>query len=77
VHLLAGDKAVAMTGVIAEVFPDASYQRCAVRFHSNVLTKVLKSRRAKASTMLKTAHVREFMGASMKKAGRWPPSWMP
>ena len=75
-RLFAGDKAVAMTGVIAEVFPDASYQRCAVRFHRNVLTKVLKSRRAKASTILKTAHARESMGASMKKAARCPLSWM-
>ena len=31
VRMLAGDKAAAMTSAIAEVFPDAAYQRCTVR----------------------------------------------
>ena len=40
VRMFTGDKAAAMTGAIAEVFPDAAYQRCTVHFYRNVLSKV-------------------------------------
>ncbi len=40
VRMFTGDKAAAMTGAIAEVFPGAAYQRCTVHFYRNVLSKV-------------------------------------
>ena len=33
VRMLAGDKAAGMVGSIAEVFPDAAYQRCTFHFY--------------------------------------------
>lgn len=68
VRLFTGDKAAAMTGAIAEVFPEAAYQRCTVHFYRNVLAKVPKSRRAEVAAMLKAVHAQESFGASMDKA---------
>ena len=45
VRMFVGDKAAGMVGSIAEVFPDAKYQRCTVHFYRNVLAKVPKSKR--------------------------------
>ena len=39
VRMFVGDKAAGMVGSIAEVFPDARYQRCTVHFYRNVLAK--------------------------------------
>ena len=36
-RMFVGDKAAGMVGSIAEVFPDAKYQRCTVHFYRNVL----------------------------------------
>ena len=68
VRLFTGDKATAMTGAIAEVFPDAAYQRCTVHFYRSVLSEVPKSKRAKAAAMLKAIHAQESLDASMEKA---------
>ena len=40
--MTAGDKAAGMVGSIAEIFPEAAYQRCTVHFCRNVLARVLK-----------------------------------
>ncbi|WP_304596894.1 IS256 family transposase, partial [Adlercreutzia caecimuris] len=69
VRMLAGDKAAAMTGAIAEVFPEAAYQRCTARFYRNVLAKVPKSKRSQVAAMLKAIHSQESLEASMEKAG--------
>jgi putative transposase len=68
VRLITGDKAAAMTGAIAEVFPDAAYQRCTVHFYRNVLSKVPKSKRRKVAAMLKAIHAQESAEASAEKA---------
>ncbi|MVX61418.1 IS256 family transposase [Enterorhabdus mucosicola] len=68
VRMLAGDKAAAMTGAIAEVLPDAAYQRCAVHFYRNVPSKVPKPKRGQAAAMLKAIHSQESLEASMEKA---------
>lgn len=70
VRMFTGDKAAAMTGAIAEVFPDAAYQRCTVHFYRNVLSKVPKSKRAEVAAMLKAVHAQESLEASTEKAGR-------
>lgn len=51
VRMFAGDKAASMVGSIAEVFPDAKYQRCTVHFYRNVLAKVPKSKRPRAAAV--------------------------
>ena len=66
--MITGDKAAAMTGAIAEVFPDAAYQRCTVHFYRNVLAKVPKSRRSQVAAMLKAIHAMESREASEQKA---------
>lgn len=68
VKMFTGDKAAGMVGSIAEVFPEAAYQRCTVHFYRNVLAKVPKSRRAKAAAMLRAVHAMESREASEAKA---------
>ena len=61
-------KAAGMVGSIAEVFPNAAYQRCTVHFYRNALAKVPKSKRPKAAAMLKAIHAMESREASEAKA---------
>ena len=68
VRMFAGDKAAGMVGSIAEVFPEAAYQRCTVHFYRNVLAKVPKTRRAKVAAMLKAIHAMESREAAEAKA---------
>jgi putative transposase len=68
VRMFTGDKAAGMVGPIAEVFPEAAYQRCTVHSCRNVLSKVPKSRRAKVAAMLKAIHAMESREASEAKA---------
>lgn len=68
VRMITGDKAAAMTGAIAEVLPDAAYQRCTVHFYRNALSKVPKSKRSQVAAMLKAIHAMESLEASTAKA---------
>lgn len=68
VRMFTGDRAAGMVGSIAEVFPEAAYQRCTVHFCRNVLAKVPKTRRAKVAAMLKAIHAMESRDASERKA---------
>ena len=68
VRMFTGDKTAAMTRAIAEVFPDAAYQRCTIHFYRNVLSKTPKQKRRKVAAMLKAIHAQESFEASMQKA---------
>ena len=68
VRMFVGDKAAGMVGSIAEVFPDAKYQRCTVHFYRNVLAKVPQSKRPQAAAMLKAIHAMESRKAAAAKA---------
>ncbi len=68
VRMFTGDKAAGMVGSIAEVFPNAAYQRCTVHFYRNALAKVPKSKRPKAAAMLKAIYAMESREASEAKA---------
>ena len=68
VRMVVGDKASGMVGSIAEVFPDAAYQRCTVHFYRNVLARVPKSRRAAVAAMLKAIHAMGSREAAEAKA---------
>lgn len=68
VRMFTGDKASAMTGAVAEAFPDAAHQRRAVHFYRNVLSKVPRQKRRKAAAMPEAIHAQESMEASMVKA---------
>ena len=68
VRMFTGDKAAAMTGAIAEVFPDAAYQRCTVHFYRNVFSVVPKSKVRIVAKMHKVIHAQESKKASREKA---------
>ena len=68
VRMFTGDKAAGMVGAIAEVFPEAAYQRCTVHFYRNVLAKVPKSKRKLVAGKLKAIHAQESFEASGEKA---------
>lgn len=68
VRMFTGDKAAGMVGSLAEVFPEAAYQRCTVHFYRNVLAKVPKSKRPRVAAALKAIHAMESREASEAKA---------
>ncbi len=68
VRMVVGDKAAGMVGSIAEVFPEAKYQRCTVHFYRNALAKVPKSKRSWVAAMLKAIHAMESREATSAKA---------
>ena len=70
VKMFTGDKAAGMVGALAEVFPDAAYQRCTVHFYRNVFSKVPKSKRKLVAGKLKAIHAQESFEASEEKALR-------
>ena len=57
-----------MVGSIAEVFPEARYQKCTVHFYRNALAKVPKTKRPQVAAMLKAIHAMESREASSAKA---------
>lgn len=69
VRMFTGDKDSGMTGALAEVFPQARYQRCTVHFYRNVLSKVPRSKRSSVAAMLKAIHAQESREACEEKAG--------
>ena len=68
VRLVTGDKSSGMLGTLAQVFPDAMYQRCTVHFYRNVLAKVPRRRRKQVAAQLKAIHAQEDLGACARKA---------
>ena len=68
VRLVTGDKSLGLLGALEEVFPDAKYQRCTVRFYRNVFGKVPRQKRVKVAKMLKAIHAQESREASEAKA---------
>ena len=68
VRLVAGDKSLGMLGALEEVFPEARYRRCAVRFCRNVFVKVPRRKRTRVAKMLKAIHAQESREASEAKA---------
>ena len=70
VRMFTGDKAAGMVGALAEVFPDAAYQRCAVHFYRNALSKVPSSKKKAVAARLKAIHAQESFEACEGKALR-------
>ena len=72
VRMFTGDKATAMAGAIAEVFPDAAYRRCTAHFHRSALSKAPKSKRAGAAAMLEASAPRSPSMPTWGRPMRWP-----
>lgn len=67
-RIVTGDKSPGMLGALEEVFPEARYQRCTVRFYRNVFGKVPRRKRTRVAKMLKAVHAQESREASEAKA---------
>ena len=68
VKLIVGDKCLGMCSAVAEVFPEAKYQRCTVHFYRNVFSVVPRNRMREVARMLKAIHAQESKEAARKKA---------
>ncbi len=68
VKLIVGDKCLGMLESVAEVFPEAEYQRCTVHFYRNIFSVVPRSKMKLVAKMLKAIHAQESKTAAREKA---------
>ena len=68
VKLVIGDKCFGMCNAVAEVFPEAKYQRCTVHFYRNVFSVTPRKHMREVTRMLKAIHAQESKEAARKKA---------
>ena len=68
VKLVIGDKCLGMCETLAEVFPEAKYQRCTVHFYRNVFSATPRRLMSEVAMMLKAIHAQENKDAARKKA---------
>ena len=64
VKLIVGDKYLGMLEAVEDVYPDAKYQHCVVRFYLNVFSVVPKSKVKLVDKMLKAIHAQQSKNAS-------------
>lgn len=67
VRLVVGDRCLGLVEALAECFPDAAYQRCAVHFYRNVWSLVPSGKVKVVSAMLKAIHASEDREAAVEK----------
>ena len=68
VRLMISDACLGLTEAIAEVFPGADWQRCAVHFYRNVFSHVPSTKVREVAAMLKAVHAQESREAAEIKA---------
>ena len=68
VKLIISDKCLGLVEAIADIYPEASWQRCVVHFYRNVFSLVPKGKVKEAAAMLKAIHAQEDLKAAKKKA---------
>ena len=68
VRLIISDDCLGLTAAMAEVFPDADWQRCAVHFYRNVFSHVPSSKVRDVAAMLKAIHAQENREAAEAKS---------
>ena len=68
VKLVIGDKCLGMCNAVAEVFPEAKYQRCTMHFYRNVFSVTPRKHLREVTRMLKAIHAQESKEAARKKA---------
>ena len=66
-QLFAADKCAGLIEALGEVFPQARYQRCKVRFYRNVFSVVPRKKVKDEAAMLKAIHAQEHKAAAIKK----------
>jgi putative transposase len=68
VRLVVSDKCLGLVESLAEFYPDAAWQRCAVHFYRNVFTATPKGKLGEVAAMLKAIHAQEDKESAQKKA---------
>jgi transposase-like protein len=68
VTLVVSDACLGLKEALAEVFPDADWQRCIVHFYRNVLTQVPRKKMREVALALKAIHGQENLAAARAKA---------
>src|SRR5262249_9711732 len=68
VRLFISDACLGLVESLAEFYPDALWQRCAVHFYRNVFTAAPKGKVAEVAAMLKAIHAQEDKTAAKEKA---------
>jgi len=67
-QLFVGDKCLGLVESIAEVFPEAKFQRCVVHFYRNVFSVVPHGKMGDVAAMLKAIHAQEDLESAREKA---------
>ena len=68
VRLFISDACLGLVEALAEVYPDADWQRCAVHFYRNVFSHVPHTKVREVAAMLKAIHAQESREAAENKA---------
>lgn len=68
VKLFISDRCLGLVESVAEVFPDASWQRCIVHFYRNIFSVVPNGKSRAVADMLKAIHAQESRQEALKKA---------
>lgn len=68
VRLFISDKCMGLVESLAEYYPEALWQRCAVHFYRDVFTNVPSTKVKDVAAMLKAIHAQEDRQASLEKA---------
>jgi transposase-like protein len=68
VELFVSDKCLGLVENLAEFYPEAKWQRCAVHFYRNVWTAVPSGKVKQVAAMLKAIHAQEDAQAAREKA---------
>jgi putative transposase len=68
VELFVSDKCLGLVENLAEFYPEAKWQRCAVHFYRNVWTAVPSGKVKQVAAMLKAIHAQEDAQAAKEKA---------
>ena len=69
VQLIVSDACLGLVESMAEVFPDAAWQRCVVHFYRNVFSHTPHSKVRAVAAMLKAIHAQESRAEAVAKAG--------
>jgi len=68
VELVISDACLGLVESVAEVFPDAQWQRCVVHLYRNVFSHTPSTKVREVAHMLKAIHAQESRGAAANKA---------
>jgi putative transposase len=68
VQLFVSDKCLGLVESLAEFYPQACWQRCAVHFYRNVFTAVPQGKVKEVAAMLKAIHAQEDLESAQAKA---------